>query len=61
MVFEDAEENKLIYTDIHREYVNITTNCFSSQNFVTSDMYDESVASFVTVILVYQSSLLSVV
>jgi len=23
MVFEDAEENKLIYTDIHREYVNI--------------------------------------
>jgi len=22
-VFEDSEENKLIYTDIHREYVNI--------------------------------------
>ena len=25
MVFEDTEENKLIYTDIHREYVSILT------------------------------------
>jgi len=30
-VFEDSEENKLIYTDIHHEYVNIFTN-FSAQN-----------------------------
>jgi len=25
MVFEDTEENKLIYTDIHKEYVSVFT------------------------------------
>jgi len=28
MVFEDVEENKLVYTDIHRSYVNIINSLF---------------------------------